>query len=45
MRQIGMSAVQTALFPDLDGPEVQRLNQLPPDTLRGLPRMRQATIP
>jgi hypothetical protein len=34
MRQIGMSAVQTALFPGLDGPEVQRLNQLPPDALR-----------
>ena len=34
MRQLGMRAVQTALFPALDGPEVQRLNQLSPDALR-----------
>src|SRR5262245_56927852 len=34
MRQIGMRAVQTALLPGLDGPAVQRLNQMPPDALR-----------
>jgi hypothetical protein len=34
MRQIGMSAVQTALFPALDGPAVQRLNQMSADALR-----------
>src|SRR5579884_2094977 len=34
MRQLGMSAVQTALYPALDGLTVQRLNQLPPGELR-----------
>jgi hypothetical protein len=34
MRHVGMQAVQTALFPSLNGVEVQRLNQLGKDELR-----------
>jgi hypothetical protein len=34
MRRVGMNAVQTVLFPDLIGSEVQRFNHMPPDELR-----------
>jgi hypothetical protein len=36
MRHVGMQAVQTVLFPALDGLEVQRLNQMSKDDLRKL---------
>ena len=34
MRHVGMQAVQTALFPSLNGVEVQRFNQMDKDELR-----------
>ena len=36
MRRIGMRAVQADLLPDIDGPEIKRLNHLEPDALRCL---------
>ena len=36
MRHVGMQAVQTVLFPSLDGPSVKRFNQMSKDELRKL---------